>query len=90
MMPLSHSLVSSFTARRATRQEPNITLACLAAVKVTVANSPTLGFIAVQVGLKRGEKLHDPCAFKDDEAGLSEMNACPNCWDARKPPAEDS
>ena len=36
-----------------------------------------------------GEKIHDISAFEDGEAGLSEMNVCPDCWDARKPPAAE-
>jgi hypothetical protein len=35
------------------------------------------------------EKIHDVCAFEDEEAGLSKTNVCPYCWDERKPPAED-
>jgi hypothetical protein len=51
---------------------------------------PTLGLHGGPGGIKNcpdcGEKIHDVCAFEDDAAGLSEMNVCPDCWDARKPP----
>jgi hypothetical protein len=54
---------------------------------------PSLGLHGGPGGIKKcpdcGKKIHDVCAFEDDAAGLSEMNVCPDCWDARKPPAEE-
>jgi hypothetical protein len=53
---------------------------------------PSLGLHSVRGGIKKcpdcGEKIHDVCAVEDGEAGLSEMNVCPDCWDARKPSSE--
>jgi hypothetical protein len=54
---------------------------------------PSLGLHGGPGGIKNcpdcGEKIHDLCAFEDDDAALSEMNVCPDCWDARKPRAEE-
>jgi hypothetical protein len=51
---------------------------------------PELG---LSIGIKNcpdcGEKIHDVCAFEGEQAGFRETNVYPNCWDARKPPAED-
>jgi hypothetical protein len=54
---------------------------------------PSLGLHGGPGGIKNcpdcGEKIHDLCAFEDDDAGLSERNVCPDCWDPRKPRAEE-
>ncbi len=54
---------------------------------------PSLGLHGGPGGIKNcpdcGEKIHYPCAFEEEDAVLSEMNVRPDCWDARKPPAED-
>jgi hypothetical protein len=54
---------------------------------------PELGLHGGHGGIKNcpdcGEKIHDPCAIIDEDAGLSKMNVCPECFYARKPPAED-
>jgi hypothetical protein len=54
---------------------------------------PELGLHSGHGGIKNcpdcGEKIHDPCAIIDEDAELSKMNVCPECFGARKPPAED-
>jgi hypothetical protein len=53
---------------------------------------PELGLHSGHGGIKNcpdcGEKIHDPCAIIDEDAELSKMNVCPECFSARKPPAE--
>ena len=54
---------------------------------------PELGLHSGHGGIKNcpdcGEKIHDPCAIIDEDAELSKMNVCPECFGARKPPAEN-
>ena len=58
-----------------------------------LCKNPELGLHSGHGGIKKcpdcREKIHDPCAIIDEAAGLSEMNVCPECFEARKPPAED-
>jgi uncharacterized protein YukE len=53
---------------------------------------PELGLHSSHGGIKNcpdcGEKIHDPCAVIDEDAELNEMYVCPDCFAARKLPAE--
>ncbi len=56
-------------------------------------NVPEVGLQGGPGGIKNcpdcSQRIHDMCAFEDEAAGLSQMNVCPDCWDARKPPARE-
>lgn len=54
---------------------------------------PELGLHSGHGGIKNcpdcSEKIHDSCAIIDEDAELNQMSVCPECFDARKPPAKD-